>query len=247
MRTEKTKQDLYQSLGKDYFWFFGHYALAKFLLKRFWKGGKGFLLNIGCGPKEFSIPLPGIKMINADYSFDACRHSSKVNQDAVHVCCDAEHLPFKNGSLDIIVGLEILEHLQNDQTAGIEFGRALKLEGFSLVSVPAYQFLWGSHDELNKHYKRYTLNDLKLFASQKDMTINYFTYYKILFVLPLLIMRRIKKLFRGNIASSDFVPISPFTNYFLKQLLYIEALIASAVPIPAGVSLFAVIKNRITN
>lgn len=247
MKTDKSKQSLYHSLGKDYFWFYGHYALARFLLKKHWRRSKGFLLNIGCGPNEQPAFLPDITTVNADYSYDACRLSAKVNKGLFHVCCDADHLPFKTGSLDIITALEILEHLENDRAAGSEFSRTLKLEGFLLVSVPAYKFLWGSHDEWNNHYRRYSRGDLKLFASQNDMTIKYLTWFKIMYVLPLLVVRKVKTLLCKDKVSNDFVAISSFTNKILGTMLYLEALVASVVPLPAGVSLFAVLKNRISD
>jgi ubiquinone/menaquinone biosynthesis C-methylase UbiE len=48
----------------------------------------------------------------------------------------ATSLPVADGSYDVIMCSEVLEHLENDDAAVAELARALKLRGIALISVP---------------------------------------------------------------------------------------------------------------
>lgn len=240
MKDEATKQQLYNRLGSDYFWFAGHYALAGMLFERFRPKEGGYLLNIGCGPNEFSPVTETMRYLGADFSWEACRLARSHAPDALIVCCDAHHLPFKNCSIGAVIALELLEHLENDHRAGREFGRVLHPGGKLFVSVPAYAFLWGSHDEWNRHFRRYNDKTLQALAKTARLRIDYRTYYKLAFVVPLWCMRSLKKLTGATASSHDFVTLPRFLNTLLRWCLLIEARIASSVALLAGVSIFSV-------
>ncbi|MBN1758313.1 MAG: class I SAM-dependent methyltransferase [Chitinispirillaceae bacterium] len=243
MKNEATKQQFYHQLGSDYYWFAGHYALADMLLARFRRKHAANLLNIGCGPNEFSPASSGTWLISADYSFEACRLAKQRQPLAAVVCCDAQQLPFRNGSIGTVIALELLEHLEQDQLAGREFGRVLERDGIVLVSVPAYRFLWGSHDVWNRHVRRYSTGSFRQLVDGTELRISYLTYYKFLFVIPLFLFRNIKKLLGGAEASHDFLPVPRPLNALLRGYLLFEAVIARRVPLPAGVSLFSVLSR----
>jgi SAM-dependent methyltransferase len=72
---------------------------------------------------------------------------------------------------DLIVMLDVLEHLE-------EPGRALGLvrdllqdDGRLLVTVPAFQLLWTHHDELNRHFRRYTKHALSSVAQNAGLQV----------------------------------------------------------------------------
>ncbi len=72
------------------------------------------------------------------------------------VCGSALALPFRSGSFDVVAAFDVLEHLDPEAGALSEFMRVLRPGGKLLLSVPAYQWAWTSHDDLNHHYRRYT-------------------------------------------------------------------------------------------
>lgn len=72
---------------------------------------------------------------------------SSYNPDIV---ADIQDLPFSDNSIDAILCLAVLEHVQNPFKAAEELYRVLKPQGKILLSVP---FMWPYH--ANEHYKDY--------------------------------------------------------------------------------------------
>jgi 2-polyprenyl-3-methyl-5-hydroxy-6-metoxy-1,4-benzoquinol methylase len=74
---------------------------------------------------------------------------------------DAENLTYvierPTGRFDRILMLDLLEHVEDDAkfvTAAVD--DLLRDDGILLVSVPAYQSLWSSHDDASRHRRRYS-------------------------------------------------------------------------------------------
>ena len=61
---------------------------------------------------------------------------------------------------DLIVMLDVLEHLEDPSRALRQVHDLLKDDGRLLLTVPAFQLLWTHHDELNRHFRRYTKSGL---------------------------------------------------------------------------------------
>lgn len=68
----------------------------------------------------------------------------------------AEQLPFAPASFDVVAAFDVIEHCASEAAALKEVNRVLEPGGAFLMSVPAYQWAWTSHDEWNAHFRRYT-------------------------------------------------------------------------------------------
>ena len=65
-------------------------------------------------------------------------------------------LPFDDDAFDLAVALDVLEHVADDGAALRELARVIAPGGRLLVTVPQYGWLWGEHDVLAHHHRRYT-------------------------------------------------------------------------------------------
>jgi len=69
---------------------------------------------------------------------------------------------------DTLIYIDVLEHIENDQS---EFDRAvslLKKEGCLIVLCPAHQFLYSPFDKAIGHFRRYNKSDFKTFSKLRD-------------------------------------------------------------------------------
>ena len=89
---------------------------------------RGFTLDLGCGKGPYTHLLKNV--IGIDISREALR---EYDRDKVQG--SVEHLPFKDAVFDGILGSEILEHVEDDQTVKEAF-RVLKPGGMFVLSVP---------------------------------------------------------------------------------------------------------------
>ena len=66
-----------------------------------------------------------------------------------------------NSSYDLIVLLDVLEHIEESKLFMKKIESLLKDQGLVIVGVPAYQSLWSAHDEKLLHFRRYNWKKLK--------------------------------------------------------------------------------------
>jgi SAM-dependent methyltransferase len=147
-------------LEDSYWWFVARHRMIEALLQSRY-GPPGALhprltiLDVGCGTGAMSRRLTRWgQVVSADFSLDALRYSRR--RGLCHlVCADAMRLPLASGRFDLVIAMDMLEHLPDDQAALREFYRALKPGGAMIATVPAYPHLWSEHDVALMHYRRY--------------------------------------------------------------------------------------------
>ena len=76
-----------------------------------------------------------------------------------------------DGSFDFIFTLNVLEHIENDETSFRRLAAKLARGGQLLIYVPAFQCLWTSLDERLKHYRRYRRRELERLARSAGLIV----------------------------------------------------------------------------
>jgi len=80
-----------------------------------------------------------------------------IERAKVHVHADAQMLPFRDESVDLIVCSDVLEHIPDDALALDEFRRVLSSEGQAVIHVPVLvtkTLEYGYPDPLQHHHYR---------------------------------------------------------------------------------------------
>lgn len=153
-------------------------------------------------------------------------------------------MPFDDGSFDLTVSLDVIEHLPDDVGALGELRRVTALGGALLVTVPAYQWLWSGHDEINHHQRRYNRHTLLAAAEGAGWRCERTTHFNSL-LLPIAIALRALDRINPKTTKSSldlWVPPPPL-NWLLRQPMRLEAsVIGHGGSIPAGLSLLAVFR-----
>jgi SAM-dependent methyltransferase len=134
---------------------------------------------------------------------------------------DATTLPLADGSLDLVVAFDILEHLADDKAAASEIFRILRPGGTALIAVPCDMALWSEHDVAVDHVRRYERPELKDLLESAGLRIEDLRSWNVL-LRPVAAMRRKRS------SGSDLTEISPVVNFGLS------AIIASERWLPVG-------------
>ena len=119
------------------------------------------------------------------------------------VRADFHTLPLTSDSFDLITCLDVLEHLEDDRRAVGELARILRPRGLLVMTIPAFQSLWGDHDELYGHFRRYRAPEIAERLQRAGLEILQLTYFEPLYFLPLWLYRKWKRKWRtGSFSTS---------------------------------------------
>lgn len=77
----------------------------------------------------------------------------------------------KKYKFDTAIVINVLEHIRNDKKAVENIFNLLEKGGKFILVVPAFQFLYGSVDKVDGHYRRYNKNELRNMLEECDFKI----------------------------------------------------------------------------
>jgi SAM-dependent methyltransferase len=155
-------------------------------------------------------------------------------------------LPLSSRSFDVIVALDVLEHLDDDETGLREAARVLRPGGVLLVTVPALPSLWGAQDIISHHRRRYTKETLYDAFARADLPRPDVAYFNMLLFPAVAGVRWFRRI-RGLPANprSDFEISRPgMINDVLAELFALERHFVCRLPTPIGSSLFAILRSQ---
>src|SRR5207244_1565920 len=125
------------------------------------------VLDAGCGTGRNMLEFAGLGTVEGvDASPEAIEFCRRRGLDGVREG-QIESLPYADGTVDLILATDVLEHLRDDYAALAELRRVAAPGGRLLATVPAYQWLWSQHDAAHHHFRRYTY---RLLRSRLQMT-----------------------------------------------------------------------------
>ena len=200
------------------------------------------ILDVGCGTganlqmlSEFG-DAEGVDVSSEALDFCRARGLAKVKQGA------AESLPFEDASFDLVTGLDVVEHLDDDMAGLSEMRRILRPGGRAVLFVPAFMFLWGVQDDISHHRRRYTLPELKQKLRDAGLEVERASYANITFFVPILIGRVLMRLTGLRPASENNITIGAL-NGLLGRILGAESWWLRRMNFPFGVSIICVAKK----
>lgn len=152
-------------------------------------------------------------------------------------------LPFRDGAFDIVVALDVLEHIPDDAAAAREIGRVLAPGGYALVTVPAYRALWSGHDVALMHQRRYRAREVGRLLSRSGLRLSRLTYTVSALLPAVWAVRAVQRLRPDRPVRADAVPTAPLLNRLLSGLMDMESRLALRTRLPFGVTVFAVARK----
>jgi len=137
-------------------------------------------LEIGCSSgfflRDIRQTLPHTAIIGADYIAGPLHRLASRSPGIPLIQFDLRACPLAANSVDAVVCLNVLEHIDQDEQALREIFRILKPGGIAHVEVPAAPSCYDIYDEFLLHHRRYSRCELKAKVRAAGFTIRRFTH-----------------------------------------------------------------------
>jgi ubiquinone/menaquinone biosynthesis C-methylase UbiE len=122
------------------------------------------ILEVGCSSgfmlKRMQQQFPGAILIGADVVQAPLKKLSQTLKNIPLMRFDMQRCPLPDNSVDALVMLNVLEHIEDDRAVISQAHRILKPGGVLVIEVPAGPHLYDCYDKVLMHYRRYRLSEL---------------------------------------------------------------------------------------
>ena len=130
---------------------------------------RGFVLDIGCGHQPYARILDSRKVRYVGVDVAAAV--------SPHLVADSASLPVKDGICDVVLCMQLLEHVVSPELVLSEVYRILRPAGLIYISVP---MTWALHYEPHD-YRRFTSHGLKMMLKDAGFEVQVLRRYGGLF------------------------------------------------------------------
>jgi len=152
---------------------------------------------------------------------------------------DVCRMPFADGSFDLVLATDIIEHVEDDLPALKEIARVLAPSGQALITVPAFSSLWGLQDDVAMHKRRYRLGELVARVTSAGLRPGCSYYFNYILFAPIWLARQLIRLLRIRLNSENELN-SPLINRVLLWIFRLDVATARRVSPSFGVSALVV-------
>jgi SAM-dependent methyltransferase len=241
------EQTIYLKMNRlehEHWWFVSRRSIIEMVLRSQVKtiGPHSKILDAGCGTGGNLDLLSslGCDVTGLEMEPDAAEIARSKSGKAVYIGSLPDQIPFADESFDLIVLLDVLEHIEDDIGTLASLTAKLKPGGNLLITVPAFSFLWSSHDEAHHHKRRYRLNELVGKMQHCNLQPKYASYFNT-WLFPMIALVRILQNIMGSNQKTDNLSLpSPFLNKILRGVMSSEKHILKRGKLPFGVSIMAI-------
>lgn len=198
------------------------------------------ILDVGCGAGLFFDALQRFGTVEGIESDPVALDSAgRWRESIFHGELNSAFRPA--APYDAILMLDVLEHVPEPEQLLMDARALLNSDGRLVITVPAFNWLWTRHDDLNHHLRRYSTRQLRRVIQDAGLVVIESTY---LFqsLVPLKALVRMKEtLFPGD----PEVPSIParWLNTALQKWFWAEYTVARWLPFGTSLMVVAALPN----
>lgn len=235
---DRAVYDRMAEIDRDHWWFVGRRRIVAALIDRFRPhAGALRILEVGAGTGSNLALLQAYGKVDAIEPDDRAR---ALASERTGVAIRGGYLPdgvvLEDGRYDLIVLLDVLEHIPEDRATLAVLRRKLAPGGRLLLTVPALPSLWSPHDEAHHHQRRYTMRQLREVVGAAGFRTLHRTHFNALLLPAIVGVRALNRLRGKQGGDDDRVPSAP-VNRLLAGLFGWERHAAVRGLWPLGVSI----------
>lgn len=207
-------------------WYYGRDAILRKVLYNGILQPGDRVLDIGCGGSSL---VPG---------------AVRVDLGGGDVRADGRQLPFKDESFDVVLCLDVLEHILADFRLIREFVRVLECGGKLLATAPAHRWLWSSRDYTAGHCRRYGPRRFGRSFRRDGFQIIWLTHFQT-FLFPLVLADLLLDKTRKPRTKENFWPrCNRLTDFMLGRIFAAERHFIPKPGLPFGKSLICLAEKK---
>ncbi len=200
------------------------------------------VLDFGCGTGGFSSLLSKhfdvIGLDTSPLAIEFCRKRGLKNLFLGSI----DDFPANDYLLKGVFALDVIEHIDDDRAILRKLFSILQKDGYLVITVPAFSWLWSSHDDLHMHKRRYTCSQLKQLLEETGLKIEFISYFNFFLFLPA-VLKRLTVKNKTIEATSPVDPVAPFLNKIFRYVFESEKFILPFINFPFGLSIVAIAKK----
>ena len=200
------------------------------------------ILEIGCGTGHNLSMLGGFGHVDGLELDDEAAALSEKRLGRKIMRSPLPALDQVPGDYDLIGAFDVIEHIENDTAALAAIATKLKPGGKFMMTVPAHPWMWTAHDVANHNKRRYSKRALQALIDASPMRLDRIGYFNSL-LFPLAVAQRAASKLRGTDNGDVSLPPAPL-NRALEVIFATERYLVGRLPLPPGLSLFAVASAR---
>jgi len=234
---DRSLYDISADVQDDHWWFAARRRILETFLSEI--GERRHVLEVGCGTGANAAVLGRFRdVLGLDVDHGALGYAQTRYRRVIQA--DARSMPLRDGCCDLVVALDLLEHLDDDEAGAREMYRVLEFGGSALVFVPAFSILWGVQDEWSHHRRRYRRAQIEALSTGAGFRVRRMGYFNFWLFLPILLARSLWRLGRPSLPSENLWTPG-WANRPLGALMGSEAWLLRHADLPIGVSLYAIV------
>jgi SAM-dependent methyltransferase len=232
---DSTLYELFYALEDSHWWFQGRKQLILSLLDRYMPCDNPKILDVGCGTGGMLAAYGerGI-VLGLDMAPEAAGFCQR--RDVGMLLGSGIELPLADASMDVVSALDVIEHVDDDSGMLTEMTRVCRPGGVVLLTVPAHQFLWSSHDDLNHHKRRYVIDQIADLLDIVGLERLKLSYYNSL-LMPAAVVRKFVLRARHNGTACHLEQMPGPVNGLFRRILALEAPLLARSDLPIGASI----------
>lgn len=237
---------IYQAMAAEedaHWWFVARRrVLASLIERRARPPADSLVLDMGCGSGGNMQMLSRFGTVEGiEYDAPAREIAAARGIGTVAPGGLPDGLQIEDGRYGLIGMFDVLEHIEQDTASLTKLGRKLTPDGRLVISVPALPWLWSEHDVTHHHFRRYTASSLRQTIADAGLQADGVGYFNTL-LFPVALVQRLVQKTTGLGKGAAGMPSAP-VNGALRWTFGLERHLIGRVPMPIGLSLWAVVRR----
>ncbi len=188
--------DYFYHAEEAHWWFRARRRVLASVLRGVLPTGSLRIADVGCGTGGMLGVLSELGTVTgvdaAPEARDYCRRRGFDN------VLDPDTWARDGASYDLVTAFDVVEHVEDDVGFLRMMANRLAPGGRLCVTVPAYQFLWSTFDEMNHHKRRYSRRRLVEAMNAAGLRVTRSTHFNTLLFPPIAAVRLLEKTLRAD-------------------------------------------------